>query len=605
MPTEKARQYAQWLVDNQDKQGTPEWETVANAYQLAKGVSDVADQLNEGEQRRRGMPEDSALVRAENPAQDMTGLEKFVTGFDRGVTNIGRGLMDMVPPMYPGDPAPARREAEIAESRRLDEPLMKSGAAVAGDVVGNLATLGPLAAVPGANTYPGAAVAGAVASGVQPTTEDESRLANAALGAVTGVAARGGIDAIGAGGRAINNLALPYMRPAAAAGRVLDDAAGPRRQAVIDALRGNQRPLATAGQAATPAGSAEFSALQRMASRQAPSETVERAGDQAQRRLMAIRSALGGADEAAQARSARSAAVNPLYTSARASNDLVDVQRPVSLIRRIKARDPQNTRLVNVLDDVENSLADMDVNNLMSASRQIGNLMSEKGPTGNRVNEQIVRELRLIKRSLDAQIGRVSPDFRQANQVFQEMSRPVDQANIGQALMDALDPAINDVGGDVGQRATVFANALRNAPQTVKRATGFRRSPALDRLLTDRQMGVVNEVGADLANDVNFNSLAREGMAAAGDVLDDIAPGQIAPILERNVVIANALLGRSGKHGTRRIMEYLAEHMQDPQVIADIMERQAPESFRRELLRQLMQGFRTTAPIVAGSSSGG
>ena len=35
----RPEEYAQWIVDNQDKQGTPEFETVANAYELAKSQS--------------------------------------------------------------------------------------------------------------------------------------------------------------------------------------------------------------------------------------------------------------------------------------------------------------------------------------------------------------------------------------------------------------------------------------------------------------------------------------------------------------------------------------------------------------------------------------
>ena len=36
MSAEKAKKYAQWIVDNQDKKGTPEFETVAKAYKVAK-----------------------------------------------------------------------------------------------------------------------------------------------------------------------------------------------------------------------------------------------------------------------------------------------------------------------------------------------------------------------------------------------------------------------------------------------------------------------------------------------------------------------------------------------------------------------------------------
>jgi hypothetical protein len=36
MMASSASDYAQWIIKNQDKQGTPEFETIANAYQAAK-----------------------------------------------------------------------------------------------------------------------------------------------------------------------------------------------------------------------------------------------------------------------------------------------------------------------------------------------------------------------------------------------------------------------------------------------------------------------------------------------------------------------------------------------------------------------------------------
>ena len=46
---DKAEKYAQWIVENKDKKGTPEFETVAKAYKLAKAEqpSEFKQQLNE------------------------------------------------------------------------------------------------------------------------------------------------------------------------------------------------------------------------------------------------------------------------------------------------------------------------------------------------------------------------------------------------------------------------------------------------------------------------------------------------------------------------------------------------------------------------------
>ncbi|MFA7279607.1 MAG: hypothetical protein WC100_05890 [Sterolibacterium sp.] len=77
-------------------------------------------------------------------------------------------------------------QAEIVDSRRRDAPLMKTGGGVLGTVAGSL----PVAMVPGANTYTGAALTGAALGALQPTLENESRLLNAGIGAGAGVAGK-------------------------------------------------------------------------------------------------------------------------------------------------------------------------------------------------------------------------------------------------------------------------------------------------------------------------------------------------------------------------------------------------------------------------------
>jgi hypothetical protein len=93
----------------------------------------------------------------------------------------------------------ARTNAEEAESRTLDAPLMNTKAGMAGSIVSNIATTmlpvgaaaqtGSLAARALLNptTYKAAATSGAIQGGLQPTTEDESRLANVGIGAGAGM----------------------------------------------------------------------------------------------------------------------------------------------------------------------------------------------------------------------------------------------------------------------------------------------------------------------------------------------------------------------------------------------------------------------------------
>ncbi len=118
-----------------------------------------------------------------SPTDDMSGGQKFFAGVGKGMVDIGRGAKQMLG---------MGNQAEIDESRRLDAPLMNSGAGIAGNVVGNLAAALPTMLIPGANSVAGAALVGGGLNALQPTSGDESRLQNAATGA-----------ALGAGGQAV------------------------------------------------------------------------------------------------------------------------------------------------------------------------------------------------------------------------------------------------------------------------------------------------------------------------------------------------------------------------------------------------------------------
>lgn len=116
-----------------------------------------------------------------DPTVGMSGSQKFLAGAGMGMTNIARGAGQMLGVVS---------DEDVAASRERDAPLARSGAGMAGNIVGSVAAGLPAMLVPGANTYTGAALTGAALGALQPTTEDESRLSNAAIGAAGGVAGR-------------------------------------------------------------------------------------------------------------------------------------------------------------------------------------------------------------------------------------------------------------------------------------------------------------------------------------------------------------------------------------------------------------------------------
>lgn len=161
------------------------------------------------------------MERMADPTAGMGAGERFAAGAGKAVADIWRGAKQI---------AGTESQAEVDEAKRRDAPLMRTGAGAAGNIAGGAALFAPTAFVPGANTYTGAALAGAAMGALQPTAEGESRLANTAFGAGAGTA-----------GQAAGNLIGRAIRPVASR-------LSPEQQALASAAQREGIPL-TAGQA--------------------------------------------------------------------------------------------------------------------------------------------------------------------------------------------------------------------------------------------------------------------------------------------------------------------------------------------------------------------
>lgn len=92
-----------------------------------------------------------------------------------------------------------------AQKRATDQPLMGTWGGKAGMVAGAL----PLALIPGANTYTGAALLGGGMGALTPTVGDESRLLNTGVGTALGLASKYGADKVS--GWLTQRAAEPFM----------------------------------------------------------------------------------------------------------------------------------------------------------------------------------------------------------------------------------------------------------------------------------------------------------------------------------------------------------------------------------------------------------
>lgn len=172
-----AEQYADWIVKNADKKGTPEFDTVAQAYQLARGQVTKPAEMPAPDPSAGGStlkigPLDTGLKTPEWADRALTGMGK--AGYD-----LARGAGQLVGAVSRDD---------VAESRKLDAQLMNTTAGKVGNLAGNVALVAPTALIPGANTLTGAGAIGATAGLLQPSTSTGETVANVALGGAGGVA---------------------------------------------------------------------------------------------------------------------------------------------------------------------------------------------------------------------------------------------------------------------------------------------------------------------------------------------------------------------------------------------------------------------------------
>lgn len=160
-----AEDYARWITANQDKVGTPEFETVARAYQQAKAAAP--------------RPEIIDPSANPNPTDGMSGMQKYRAGIGMGLTRLARGAGQLVGLVD---------QQSVDEAKRRDTPLRETGAGLAGDITGTIAGLYPASRIPGVNSYAGAAALGAATGLMQPVASDESRLTNTLVGGASGLA---------------------------------------------------------------------------------------------------------------------------------------------------------------------------------------------------------------------------------------------------------------------------------------------------------------------------------------------------------------------------------------------------------------------------------
>ncbi|NBS94322.1 MAG: hypothetical protein EBT27_11505, partial [Betaproteobacteria bacterium] len=105
-------------------------------------------------------------------------------------------------------------------------------------------------------------------------------------------------------------------------------------------------------------------------------------------------------------------------------------------------------------------------------------------------------------------IETLAPDYAQARTTYRELSKPINQMDVGEALSNRLFPALSNYSDDLARtRGETYAKALEDSKQMVRKATGLNAD--LSTVLTPQQLANVQGIAKDIARNTAAAELAR------------------------------------------------------------------------------------------------
>ena len=266
---------------------------------------------------------------------------------------------------------------------------------------------------------------------------------------------------------------------------------------------------------------------------------------------------------------------DPLFQAAENAGDVVDVKPVLKSLDTLVKENPGNQPLLRELAEIRKGLTRPTkkkvatvtpsgkvkmVEQTVMAPRVNAKEISStidgiKSAMANEDNRFILKQLSQIKDSLTEAI----PSLKEANEAFKKGSAPINQMDVGKYLRQKLESAVPEGT----QRAGVFAEAVRNAPLTIKRAIDNKpRYTELTEVLTPEQQTRVDRVLMDLSRDARVKELAQIGNQSAPKLRKTLDTGEMPNWLNRVWSIVNVIVNRlEGKINEKMAMEIALEFL--------------------------------------------
>lgn len=433
-----------------------------------------------------------------------------------------------------------------------------SGAAGLGGEVLSPAFLKAASILPTAKTLGQVALQGAGIGGIAGATapigsaDVSEKLASTAGGAVAGGMLTPVVGKVLGG---ISNVVAPVFSQGAvdrSVGKLAAKAAGERADDVAAALSSAQ-PGQTAAQAALPAGSSEFAALQSLMKGNKGTEFGDVARTQEAARMAALKAVT---PDLKAAEAARDAAARANYDAA--FNVVVKADPQLAQMASNPYFAQAQKEISTLLESKGVSFKTEPVKYLHYIKLGFDKMLQKTGDTALSNAEKA--EVAKLKDSLVSWVGNKSKPYDFARTEFARMSGPVNQANVLEAMATVLEKPTG------GERVTPFLNVLgAGEGALLKRTTGGARYGIndLSKVLTKDQLDVVTNIANQLKSGAELSSREVEGMKGALQAIRASESKDVRgpALINYKIAMINNLLNRLEGIGGEKIERRAAELM--------------------------------------------
>ena len=541
-----------------------------------------------------------------DPTEGMSGLDKFRAGVGKSMVDTVQGLGQMV--------GLTSRE-DVAESRKLNAPLMATGAGKAGDIAGNVATTLPLAFVPGANTMKGASLIGAATGAVQPSVDTSETLTNIAGGGAGGA---GGLllgRGVAAGYQGVTGMLRPMtekgreqiasevlQRSATNAGRAAQDGAYARE------IVPGSKP--TMGQVANDPGLAQLERTL-VNNPDTAGPLMARYAEQQEARRRAIGDIAGTAEHRTAIKEGREIFGRQDYDAARAAG--VDPAMATAMQPQIDSLMRRPT-MINIADDAKRLAADNDMSltNMGSVDglhwmKKALDLKIGAAQNPASASHQDLGALLKMKSDLMDTLEQIAPAYKTANDNYAGMSKAINAMDVAADLQKRLYK--NAEWGSGKEMGSTYQGALSSAFDSVKKQTGMNKG--IEEIMTPSDLKMLEAVARDLSRKEAGQTMGRavgsptmQNMMGQ-NMVDRIAGPLGMPQSFSQSVLASAISRPYNfvmKSAQPQISAVLAEAMADPKRAAQLL-KMVQQPSKLGALSQSAEKYLPIPGILAGNGS--